>query len=142
VFDIDFGFLLPRLFLSKHVSFLTNSSSLSRPLDEVEELLTCSSIIPSIPVLGGRLFNSFDVALSISGTSIMKVFFAFLLALAATAHDGFPPQSQGVSTVNSKRTPGVSISYKEVCSDASMILVRSLPFQFPVGTVLARGVSG
>jgi hypothetical protein len=72
----------------------------------------------------------------------MKVFFAFLLALAATAHGGFPPQPQGVTTVNSKRTPGVSISYKEVCSDASMILVRSLPFQFSVGTVPARRVSG
>ena len=131
MFDIDLGVLLPRLFLSRLVSFLTNSSSLSRPLDEVE-----------IPVLGGRLFNSFGIALSICGTSIMKVFFAFLLALAATAHGRFPPQPQGVTTVNSKITPGVSISYKEVCSDASMILVRSLPFQFSVGTVPARRVSG
>jgi hypothetical protein len=72
----------------------------------------------------------------------MKVSFAFLLVLAATAHGGFPPQPQGVITVNSKKTPGVSISYKEVCSDASMILVRSLPFLFSVGTVPVRGVSG
>jgi hypothetical protein len=142
VFKIDLGLLFPRLFLSKFVSFLTNSSSLSRPLDEVEELLTCSSIVPSIPVLGGQLFNSFDIAPSISGTSIMKVFFAFLLALASTALGGCPLKLQGVTTVNSKRTPGVSITYKEVCSGASMILVRSLRFQFSVGTVPARCVSG
>jgi hypothetical protein len=133
--------VFPRLFSSKLVSFHKFVIPFTT-LGRMEELLTCSSIVLSIPVLGGRLFNSFGIALSISGTSIMKAFFAFLLALAAIVHGGFPPQPQGVTTVSSKRTPGVSISYKEVCSDASMILVRSLPFQSSVGTVPAQRVSG
>ena len=60
----------------------------------------------------------------------MKVFFGFLLALAATALGGFPPKPQGVTIVNSKRILGVSITYKEVCSNVSVILLRSLLFQF------------
>jgi hypothetical protein len=39
--------------------------------------------------------------------------------LAAIALGGFPPKPQGVTTVNSKRTPGVSITYKEVCSSSA-----------------------
>jgi hypothetical protein len=52
----------------------------------------------------------------------MKASFAVLLTVVVTALGGFPPKPQGVTTVNSKRTPGVSISYKEVCSVASLVI--------------------
>lgn len=45
----------------------------------------------------------------------MQAMFVLVLAFAACTLSQFPPQPQEVTILNSVRTPGVSISYKEVC---------------------------
>jgi hypothetical protein len=61
----------------------------------------------------------------------MKANFFLLLAFAAGVLSQFPPKPQGVTTVNSKKTPGVSVSYKEVriLSDLSS---TTKPLPFPI----------
>jgi hypothetical protein len=50
---------------------------------------------------------------------MMKINVALVLALSACSFaeftQYFPPKPVGVTTLNSQRIPGVSISYKEAC---------------------------